>query len=43
MPDIKEKNTIVTKGRFGYNIPSDKLLYDEGKRIMQISIIKLFI
>ena len=39
LPEIKEKNTVVTKGRFGYNIPSDKSLYDEGKRIMLLSIL----
>ncbi|EGR27672.1 hypothetical protein IMG5_191370 [Ichthyophthirius multifiliis] len=37
LPDIQEKNTVITKGRFGFKIPSDQQQYNEGKRIIMIS------
>lgn len=31
---MKEKTTTITKGRFGYNLPSDKVLSDAARKIM---------
>ncbi|KAL4438836.1 hypothetical protein ABPG74_016556 [Tetrahymena malaccensis] len=34
LPEIKEKSTVITKGRFGFNLTGDKVLYDADRKIV---------